>query len=424
MIPALATGFPKQFSGGKLPPKSAIREIRINQNPYSAQYDTLGFGRIEIFTKPGTDKLHGEYWMQGNDSPWNAPNPFVTSQPPYHSYLFDGDLNGPLSKTASVFAGIFGQNAVNDAIINAVVLDAANNPVPLTQAVSSTSSTLNVSPRFDLQWGKVQTLSLRYQLERNTSANAGVGQFELASQGYSSANTEQVLQFSDAQAYGAKLLNETRFQYIRDRNSQTPQTNAPTLVHRGGDLGDCCGSTAARLCRERLRPDDRERGRPALEAGCDVEGGSEGRGVTEMPSPSLTSRPLAITGTPSFAASRPATSRKSDRHAEEHEIGFVLLDEGRERIGCRAADEHLAPDGIGPRIQGRGTVRPELGRRVGCVRCKGHGLDRPGQRSRHGQQLECDWRGLTARDLREHPDLSQRHGQITFFSARKSAMRL
>ena len=57
------------FSGGQLPPKSAIREIRINQNPYSAQYDSLGFGRIEIFTKPGADKLHGDYWMQGNDSP-------------------------------------------------------------------------------------------------------------------------------------------------------------------------------------------------------------------------------------------------------------------------------------------------------------------------------------------------------------------
>ncbi len=65
------------FSGGKMPPKSAIREIRINQNPYSAQYDELGYGRIEIFTKPGADKLHGELWMQGNDSPWNAQNPFI-----------------------------------------------------------------------------------------------------------------------------------------------------------------------------------------------------------------------------------------------------------------------------------------------------------------------------------------------------------
>ncbi|MFZ1014904.1 MAG: carboxypeptidase regulatory-like domain-containing protein, partial [Terracidiphilus sp.] len=47
------------FTGGQLPPKSAIREIRINQNPFAAQYDKLGYGRIEILTKPGTDKLHG-----------------------------------------------------------------------------------------------------------------------------------------------------------------------------------------------------------------------------------------------------------------------------------------------------------------------------------------------------------------------------
>ena len=47
------------FSGGHLPPKESIREIRINQNPFSAEFDRLGFGRIEILTKPGTDKLRG-----------------------------------------------------------------------------------------------------------------------------------------------------------------------------------------------------------------------------------------------------------------------------------------------------------------------------------------------------------------------------
>src|SRR5208282_6046042 len=37
------------FTAGQLPPKSSIREIRINQNPFSAEYDKLGYGRIEIF---------------------------------------------------------------------------------------------------------------------------------------------------------------------------------------------------------------------------------------------------------------------------------------------------------------------------------------------------------------------------------------
>src|SRR5947207_11561887 len=44
------------FTGGRLPPLSSIREIRINANPFSAEYDRLCFGRIENLTKPGTDK--------------------------------------------------------------------------------------------------------------------------------------------------------------------------------------------------------------------------------------------------------------------------------------------------------------------------------------------------------------------------------
>ena len=63
------------FTGGQLPPKSAIREIRINQNPFSAEFDRLGYGRIEILTKPGTDMLHGRFFGMGNDSSFNTGNP-------------------------------------------------------------------------------------------------------------------------------------------------------------------------------------------------------------------------------------------------------------------------------------------------------------------------------------------------------------
>src|SRR5271169_1879971 len=77
------------FTAGQLPPKSAIREIRINQNPFSAEYDKLGYGRIEIFTKPGTDKFHGQVMVNGNTSAFNALNPFVTEEPGYYSEIFN-----------------------------------------------------------------------------------------------------------------------------------------------------------------------------------------------------------------------------------------------------------------------------------------------------------------------------------------------
>src|SRR5580658_6729595 len=69
------------FTAGQLPPKSSIREIRINQNPFSAEYDQLGYGRIEIFTKPGTDQYHGQMLVIGNDSAFNSPNPYAGAEP-------------------------------------------------------------------------------------------------------------------------------------------------------------------------------------------------------------------------------------------------------------------------------------------------------------------------------------------------------
>ena len=225
------------FTAGKLPPKSSIREIRINQNPYSAKYDQLGYGRIEIFTKPGTDKLHGDLWMRGNDSAWNAQNPFVSFQPAYHSWLYDGDVNGPINKQASFFMGAYGQNAVNQAIVNAVVLNGALQPVAFTQSVSTPMNEVDLAPRIDLQVGERQTLSLRYQLHRMTQTNSGVGQFALASQGLNLENTEQVLQFSDTQMYGAHVVNETRFQYMRDRNNTTPVSSDAAVNVQGGFTG-------------------------------------------------------------------------------------------------------------------------------------------------------------------------------------------
>ena len=114
------------FTAGELPPKSAIREIRINQNPFSAEYDKLGYGRIEIFTKPGTDKFHGQVMMNGNSSAFNALNPFVTEEPGYYSEIFNGNISGPLGKKASFFFTAQQRNIDNVSVVVAQVLNPNN----------------------------------------------------------------------------------------------------------------------------------------------------------------------------------------------------------------------------------------------------------------------------------------------------------
>ena len=184
------------FTAGQLPPKSAIREIRINQNPFSAEYDKLGYGRIEIFTKPGTDKFHGQFMLNGNSSAFNSLNPFITETPGYYSEIFNGNLSGPISKKASFFFSAQQRDIDNVSVIVAQVLGPGNVVTPYNATVPSPSKRLNICPRVDFQLTPSNTLTVRYQYSRNTQNNAGIGEFSLPTTGYNSQSTENTVQIT------------------------------------------------------------------------------------------------------------------------------------------------------------------------------------------------------------------------------------
>jgi Carboxypeptidase regulatory-like domain len=225
------------FTGGQLPPKSSIREIRINQNPFSAEYDKLGYGRIEILTKPGTDRLHGMIMASGNDSAFNSLNTFVTSEPPYYSTFFLGNVSGSLNSRSSWFLSGFRRDNNANSIINAQLPDTTGGSYNYSAAVSNPQSRLDLSPRIDLQLTPNNTLTFRYMYDRQKSTNNGVSQFALQTQGYNTLNQENTLQVSDTQILSARLINETRFEYIRDRDSQTPLYSTPTITVQGAFTG-------------------------------------------------------------------------------------------------------------------------------------------------------------------------------------------
>src|SRR6202140_5308899 len=205
------------FTGGQLPPKSSIREIRINQNPFSAEYDKLGYGRIEVFTKPGTDKYHGQFSVEGNSSAMNSRNPFLgtAAQQPYDSVIYMGNIGGPINQKASFFLNVQRRNIDEIAVVNAPVLD-------LSESVPNPRTRTNIGPRLDYQVSPNNTLTARYQFYRDTQQNAGVGGTVLPEAGYDTASTEHTVQVTDTQILGAKTINETRFQYLRDNSGQTP----------------------------------------------------------------------------------------------------------------------------------------------------------------------------------------------------------
>jgi hypothetical protein len=232
------------FTAGQLPPKSSIREIRINQNPFSAEYDQLGYGRIEIFTKPGTDNFHGQLFVIGNDSAFNSPNPFAGQEPPYDTTQYNGSIGGPLSKTASFFFNLERRNINELAVINTPILDDDLNPTTLAESIPNPRQRTNLSPRLDWALSKNNTLTARYQYYRDTETNNCVNLFNLPSQACSTKSTEDTVQIGDTQVYGSKIVNETRFQYVRDNSSQNPGDTNPTVNVMGAFTGGGNGGGA------------------------------------------------------------------------------------------------------------------------------------------------------------------------------------
>ncbi len=228
------------FTGGQLPPKSSIREIRINQNPFSAEYDRLGYGRIEIFTKPGTGQIHGELEVSGNDSAFNSQNPLLVGEqePPYYSWNMHGFASGPISKSTSYFVSAFGRNQQNENIVEAIdpasITSSNLSGTSINEAFGNPTTRLDVSPRFDLQLGNANTLTVRETYNRSQSTNSiGESGLTLPERATNSTGQENALQLSDSWVMNRNLVDDIRFQYRRVRDNTSAVSNLPAYSVQG-----------------------------------------------------------------------------------------------------------------------------------------------------------------------------------------------
>jgi hypothetical protein len=231
------------FSGGQLPPKESIREIRINQNPFSAEYDRLGFGRIEILTRPGTDHYRGTLFFNDSDGIFNSRNPFSDNKPDFSSRMFGGNFGGPLGKKASFFLDVNRRQVNDNALVNAFYVD----PNTLTasqiqQAVVTPNTRTTIAPRFDYAISKNHTLVARLETGFNSRENLGVtGRTlppPLAQTAFNSKGNNQNLMLTETAVVNPTTVNETRFQYTRNYSEMIgnllPQVNVTGAFIAGG----------------------------------------------------------------------------------------------------------------------------------------------------------------------------------------------
>jgi hypothetical protein len=225
------------FSGGELPPKSSIREIRINQNPFSPEYDKLGFGRIEIFTKPGTDNWRGSINYNLQDQVFNSRNPYSAQKAPLLLNEFEGGVSGPLNHRMSFTLDAQREKVDNGSIVNAVTLDPQTLAIAPFNAVRTTPQLrVALTPRVDYQLNANNTLMFRYGFSHLDIQDAGIGSFDLISRGYHNQTNNQTVQITETAVLGASV-NETRFQYFRNALDTTANSASPALLVLGSFNG-------------------------------------------------------------------------------------------------------------------------------------------------------------------------------------------
>jgi carboxypeptidase family protein len=217
------------FSGGRMPSKDSIREIRINQNPFSAENEQAS-GRIEILTRPGTDKLRGGTFVNFEDESLNSRNPFSSTRTPYQIRSFGGNLGGPLVKKKASFFFDFDRRETDDnELVRVTQLDANLNRFDSGFGVVVPRRSINFSPRIDYQLNPNNTLVARYSYNRFRNENVGVSGFSLPERAFDTSFSSHTITLTETAVLNASMINETRFQYSKNTNESIGPNTIPAL---------------------------------------------------------------------------------------------------------------------------------------------------------------------------------------------------
>ena len=214
---------------GRLPPKTSIREVVINQNPFTAEFERLGFGRIQITTRPGGRQYHGQGMLHFNDETLNTRNALGAERRPFQLRYFTGVLSGPLDKRSSFFVNAQHRQIDDNVFVAATVLDPSLRVVQLNQGLDLIRRENYFGTRADYQFNPNHILQAQYIYTPSKALGSGVGDFNLASRSLDIFDRSHTLRLTETDILRVNVVNETRFQYASQFRRQLGQSSDQTI---------------------------------------------------------------------------------------------------------------------------------------------------------------------------------------------------
>jgi hypothetical protein len=213
------------FSGGRLPPKSQIRQIRFQMNPYSAEYHEAGHPRVDIVTKPGLGSWRTGVRSSARSSRLNARPPLAPGRAADAYQRYGVTLDGPLQSERTSFSMTF-DGRLSD---GARTLFGALPSGPFSALQPQTSDKLDVQARVEHAVSPAHTLRAEYQRLAHEQDGLGASGWDLPERAYAQSDVEHLLRFSDSGALGKKTATETLLELRIASTSFDPRSRLPAV---------------------------------------------------------------------------------------------------------------------------------------------------------------------------------------------------
>ncbi len=222
---------------------SAVKSVKINQNPYSALYARPGRARIEIETKGGTPQYHGTVNFLYRDSVFDARNYFAQTgpKPPERRSYVEGSLTGPLhiGQKNSFLLSLEDDHDNRQGIVSTT--DGPTGAVNVN--VPNPNHHYFLSARAFHDWTNGNQFSVSYSYEHDATQNQGVGGTTLPEAGTNSVSFEHEINVAYTYIASPTLLNQLHFLvgYNEDPTtsiSHAPGISVPGIFTGGGAQGD------------------------------------------------------------------------------------------------------------------------------------------------------------------------------------------
>ena len=233
------------FRESRLPPKGSIQMIRIDSNPFAAEFSEPGHARIEVTTKPSSNQVHGEFRLNFNDESLNARNSFAPSRDALQMRNYSAYVNGPIIRRRWDFTTYFGRwEQDGNEVVNATILD------PRTLSAHRFSKTIltparitNLSLSTKYLAGKKHTLAFGYSHTSDEAMNQGLQSgFDLPERAFNRSARSDSIRMSLISIVSNRMVNEFRIEFSRySYSAQSLISSSATLVldafNGGGNQG-------------------------------------------------------------------------------------------------------------------------------------------------------------------------------------------